>query len=95
MIAISGDDAVTARAFRDSLKAPYSFVSDAQGALMRRFEVKYPLFTISKRITFVVGAGRKVLAVQEGSDAIDPSGAVTACSLERPRALQFFRADAG
>lgn len=95
MIAISGDDEATAKQFRDSLKAPYSFVADSSGALMRRFDVKYPLFTVSKRITFVIGPGRKVLAVQEGSDALDPSGAVTACSLEKPKALQFFPRDGG
>lgn len=89
-MAVSGDDAETAKKFRDSLKAPYSFVSDDTGALMRRFDVKYPLVTVAKRITFVIGPGRKVLAIQEGSDAIDPSSTVTACSLEKPKALQFF-----
>lgn len=95
MIAISGDDEKTARAFKESLKAPFPFVSDSTGALMRRFDVKYPLVTVAKRVTFVIGPGRKVMAVQSGSDAIDPSVAVTACSLERPKALEFFPRDAG
>lgn len=47
------------------------------------------LFTIARRITFVIGPGRKVLSIQEGGDAIDPSGAVKACSLKPPEALQF------
>lgn len=90
MIAVSGDDAVTAKKFRVSLKAPFPFVSDEAGALMRQFDVKYPLVTVAKRVTFVLGQGRKVLAVQEGADAIDPAVAVTACSLEKPKALQFL-----
>lgn len=90
MLAVSVDDAATARKFRDSLKAPYSFVSDESGALIRRYDVKVPLLTLAKRVTFVIGAGRKVLAVQEGADALDPSGAVTACSLEKPRGLQIL-----
>lgn len=90
MIAVSGDDAETARKFRDSLKAPYSFVSDDKATLMKAFDVKYPIVTVARRITFVIGQGRKVLAIQEGSDAIDPSGAVGACSLEKPKALQYL-----
>lgn len=95
MLAVSGDDAATAKKFRESLKAPYPFVSDERGALMRQFDVKYPLVTVARRITFVIGQGRKVLAIQEGADAIDPSVAVSACSLEKPKALQFFAGDGG
>jgi thioredoxin-dependent peroxiredoxin len=90
VIAVSGDEGANALKFRQSLKAPFPFVSDSDGALMRAFDVKYPLVTISKRVSFVIGAGRKVLAIQEGSDAIDPSAAVTSCSLEKPRGLQYL-----
>lgn len=90
MIAVSGDDGANALKFKESLKAPFPFVSDPDGALMKAFDVKYPLVTIAKRISFVIGAGRKVLAIQEGSDAIDPSAAVTSCSLEKPRGLQYL-----
>ena len=89
MIAISTDDVVTSKRFRDSLKAPYHVVADDSATLVKRFDVKVFLFTIAKRITFVVGPGRKVLSIQEGSDAIDPTGAVTACSLKPPEALKF------
>jgi len=90
VIALSTDDAETARKFRASLKAPYAFVADPEAVLARSFDVKVPIFTIARRITFVIGQGRKVLAIQEGSDAIDPSGAVGACSLEKPKALQYL-----
>ena len=90
MIALSTDDAETARKFRASLKAPYAFVADPEAVLVRSFDVKVPIFTIARRITFVIGQGRKVLAIQEGSDAIDPSAAVTSCSLEKPRGLQYL-----
>ena len=90
MIAVSGDDGANSLKFKESLKAPFPFVSDPDAALMKAFDVKYPLITIAKRVSFVIGAGRKVLAIQEGSDAIDPSSTVTACSLEKPKALQFF-----
>jgi len=95
VIAISTDDAETSRRFRASLKAPYHFVADEKATVVKAFDVKTFLLTLAKRVTFVVGPGRKVLAVQEGSDALDPSGAVTACSLRPPEALKFVTGDAG
>lgn len=90
MIAVSTDDADTSRRFKASLKAPYHFVADADATLTKLYDVKTPLVSFAKRTTFVIGPGRRVLAVQEGSDAIEPSGAVKACSLARPEALKFF-----
>lgn len=96
MIAISTDSTETQKRFRESLKAPYHFVADDQAFLVKLFDVKVFLLTMAKRVTFVVGPGLKVLAVQEGSDAIDPSGAVKACSLKPPEALRFVTgADGG
>ena len=99
MIAISTDDVETSKRFRDSLKAPYHFVADESASLVKAFDVKMFLFTIAKRVTFVVGPGRKILSVSEGSDAMDPSGAVQACSIKPPEALRFVTgqgaADAG
>ncbi len=43
--------------------------------------MKTPIVTFAKRTTFVIGKDRKVLSVETGSDAIDPSAAVTACSI--------------
>lgn len=90
VLAVSGDDGPTAIKFRESLKAPYPFVSDKDGVLMKLFDVKYPIFTVARRVTFVIGRERRVLAIQSGSDAIDPSAAVTSCSLEKPKALQYL-----
>lgn len=92
VIAISTDDQETSRRFRESLKAPYHFVADDRAVLVKRFDVKMPLLSIARRVTFVVGSGRKILSVQEGSEAIDPSGAVTACSIKPPEALKFVTA---
>ena len=95
MIAISTDDVETQKKFRESLKAPYHFVADEKATLVKLFDVKVFLLTMSKRITFVVGPGRKILSIQEGSDAIDPSGAVNACSLKPPESLKYLTGDAG
>lgn len=95
IIAVSTDDAPTARRFRDSLKAPYHFVADPKAELTKLFDVKTFLLPLAKRVTFVIGPGRKVLAVQEGGDAVDPSGAVSACSMRAAAAVDLVTSDAG
>lgn len=57
---------------------------------MKRYDVKTMLLNIARRVTFVVGAGRKILAIQEGSEAINPAGAVAACSVKPPEALKYI-----
>ncbi len=64
-------------------------MADERGTLVSQYDVKMFLIGIAKRVTFVVGPGRKVLSRQEGSDALDPSGSVAACSLKPPEALKF------
>ena len=90
MIAVSTDDLETQKKFRDSLKAPFHFLADDKRAVVGAFDVKTFLLPIARRITFVVGPGRKVLSIQEGGDAIDPSGVVTSCSLQKPKALELI-----
>ncbi len=42
------------------------------------------VFGVAKRITFVVGTDRKILHIEEGSDALDPSGSIASCPLHKP-----------
>jgi peroxiredoxin len=93
VIAISTDDVETQKRFRESLKAPYHFVADEKATLVKLFDVKVFLLTMAKRITFVVGPSLKILSIQEGSDAIDPSGAVSACSIKPPESLKYLTGD--
>lgn len=96
VIAISTDDLQTQTKFKASLSAPYSFVADSDAVLVKLYEVKMPVLKLSKRATFVVGAGRKVLSKQEGEDAIETSGAVQACTLVANEALKVVTgSDAG
>lgn len=98
VVAISADNLDTQKRFRDSLKAPYHFVADDQLTLTKLFDVKGFLLPLSKRITFVVGAERKILSIQEGNEAINPAGAVAACSIEPAEALKYVtgeKSDAG
>ena len=58
-------------------------MSDADGALARLYDVKWPVLKVAGRWTFVIGEERRVLKVQEGGEAIDPGAAVKACPLRK------------
>jgi len=83
VLAVSMDDVATLVKWRTELKAPQTFVADPEGKLVRLFDAKMPVLGMASRHTFVIGAGRKVLEHTEGSDSIDPSRAVAACSLRK------------
>src|SRR4051812_40479982 len=84
VIAISMDDAPTLIKWRAELKAPQTFVADPDGTLVKLFDVKMMVLSMAQRHTFVIGPGRKVLEHTEGGDSIDPTKAVSACSLHKP-----------
>ncbi|MBF5045219.1 peroxiredoxin [Aggregicoccus sp. 17bor-14] len=81
VLAVSMDDVETMRRFKQELGAPFTFVPDPEGELVRRFGVKMPLIPVPRRYTFVLGEGRRVLKVEAGKDAADPGGAIGACPL--------------
>ena len=81
---MSVDDPETLKKFRASLSAPMSFVSDREQALVKAYDLKTPVLGWAKRTTFTIGEGRKVLDVQEGTEALEPAGAIRACSLHKP-----------
>lgn len=78
------DDAETLKKFKESLKAPFAFVADPDGKVVKAYDVKTPVVSFAQRYTFVIGEGRKILKMESGSDAIDPAGAVAACPLRKP-----------
>lgn len=79
LLAVSMDDLATLKKFKDSLKAPFSFVPDPDGKLVALYDVKMPLVHLAHRYTFVIGPERKILRVDSGKDAVDPEAAVQAC----------------
>ena len=78
------DDAVTLKKFKEELKAPFAFIPDPDGKVVKDYDVKTPVVSFAQRYTFVIGEGREILKVESGKDAIDPAGAVVACPLRRP-----------
>ncbi len=79
------DDIETQRRFKTELAAPFSFVADPEGKVVKLYDVKTPVVSYAQRFTFVVGQDRKILKVESGGDAIDPQGAIVACPIRRPK----------
>jgi peroxiredoxin len=83
-VAISTDEHDNQAKFKASLKAPFAFIADADGAITRLYDVKVPLLTVAKRRTFVLAKGGNILRVDEGDAAIDPAGALAALQSVTP-----------
>ena len=77
VVAVSTDDAATLKKFKESLGAPFLFLSDPDGKVSARYggtTVGY-----SKRATFVIDKNGTVTHIDTGSAAIEPATAVNAC----------------
>ena len=77
---MSADSQETQDRFAASLQLPFPLVGDPEGAIRDGFGVKWPLFGLARRVTFVVGKDRRIRHVYKAElDA--ESHAVEACSL--------------
>lgn len=63
IVGISTDDGDTQCEFAQSLRAPFPLIGDSDKRIAEAFGVLWPLLGVAKRVTFVVGADRKVVAV--------------------------------
>jgi thioredoxin-dependent peroxiredoxin len=78
VLGISKDDLETQKRFAESLKLGFPLLSDTDGTVARAFGVDKGEY--AARVTFVIGKDGVVKQVIEGREAIDPSGALMACT---------------
>jgi thioredoxin-dependent peroxiredoxin len=83
VLGVSMDDLDTQRRFAQSLTLPFPLGADPKGEVSEAFGVKNG--THPDRVTFVIGPDQKVLKTIEGRDAIDPTSALEACPLHKPK----------
>ena len=81
--AVSMDDAETLARFKKELGASFVFLPDPDGRISRHFGVAKEGDKTADRKNFVVGEGRKLLAVESGLFAIDPDDAIAACPMRK------------
>jgi peroxiredoxin len=79
VLAISTDFVATLAHWAKELNATYPLLSDHDRKLSELYGVLMPAMGIANRATFVIDTDGKIAEIQEGSAAIDPAGAETAC----------------
>jgi peroxiredoxin len=81
VFAISGDNTPSQKEFAKQTNASFPLLSDFnKREVMAAYGVQIPGTGMANRATFVVDKEGKVVHIEEGSSAIDPTGADTACS---------------
>lgn len=74
VLAISRDSAPILQQFKKQLKAPFAFIPDGQGTLMRLYNCKMPVVTVAKRKIFIINQKGVIVHTAEGQDAIALKG---------------------
>ena len=81
VLAISTDFGATLKHWKETeLKAEFPMLSDHMRKVSEQYGILIPQMGIANRATFIVDTDGKIASIEEGSVAIDPSGAETACS---------------
>jgi peroxiredoxin len=76
---ISTDNLPTLKHWAEELKASFPLLSDFQRKTAAAYGILLPA-GMANRSTFVIDLDGKIEHIEEGSAAIDPTGAETACS---------------
>ncbi len=80
VLAVSTDNLPTLRRWSEELKLEYPLLSD----FMRKVSAEYGVLNEARgtanRTTFVIDKEGRIQHIEQGADAIDPTGAVQACS---------------
>lgn len=85
VLAISTDNAPTLAHWAKELNAEYPLLSDFMRKTAAAYGVLIPERGFANRATFVVNPEGKIEHIEEGSSAIDPTGAETACKRVRKK----------
>ena len=60
--------------------ATFPMLSDYKRVVMKQYGVLNEQSFLATRTTFVIDMDGKIVSIEQGNSAIDPTGAVTACS---------------
>ena len=83
VVGVSTDSVETLKKFKEEFKLPFLLLSDAKGEVADKYGGRVPVLGLANRATYVIGQDGKVLEIVTGGDAIDPSSAISACSVKK------------
>lgn len=61
VVGVSTDDGPTQCRFADFMRAPFPLIADPRGEITRAYDVRWPVFNVAQRVTFVIGPSRVIL----------------------------------
>jgi peroxiredoxin (alkyl hydroperoxide reductase subunit C) len=79
-LAISTDFFFTLQHWSKELNAEFPMLSDHMRDVSKQYGVLNEKAGIANRTTFVIDMDGKIVSIEQGNSAIDPTGAITACS---------------
>ena len=89
VLAISTDFTPTLKHWKETeLKAEFLMLSDHMRKVSEQYGILIPQAGIANRSTFLVDIDGKIASIEEGSTALDPMGAETACSRLKHKASE-------
>jgi thioredoxin-dependent peroxiredoxin len=80
VLAISTDFTPTLGHWKKELNVQFPMLSDHMRKVSEQYGVLIPQLGIANRVTFVIDTEGKIVDIQEGKSALDPTGAETTCS---------------
>ena len=86
VVAISLDDVATLKRFRESLGAPFPFLSDPDGRVSRQY-AGVSLHT-ANRVTVDIDSDGTIAHVRQGVSTLFPETDIKACPLHEPRSAE-------
>lgn len=78
---VSVDSTWANKAFREQVGVDFPILSDSKKEYVRQLGILDENSGMARRTTFVIDANGILQHIDQAADAIDPSGAVGACSL--------------
>lgn len=81
MLGISVDSQFANRAFAQQIGVKFPLLSDFERKVTTEYGILNPKFPVAKRTTFVIDKQGIIQHIEQGNEAIDPTGAHNACSV--------------
>lgn len=85
VLGVSVDSTWANKAFRESVGVDFPILSDWKKEYARQLGILNEESGTARRVTFVVDTEGIVRHIDQGADALDPAGAIGACSLLKRR----------
>lgn len=77
---ISTDNLPALRHWKQELGLDFPLLSDFHREVSRKYRVLMEDRGMARRVTFVIDENGKIIHIEEGNSAIDPTGALQACT---------------